>query len=95
MWCASDFDTELQDLVRQAWRLQPKTKNQDHTRAEMRHSDVIQAMVSVSNRPEVLPFIVKLTQLLEDAITQKEDCGVITSGTHNVNASIQTKVNKQ
>ena len=81
--------------MRQAWRLQAKKQKQDLTHADIKHSDVIQAMVSVSNRPEVLPFIVKLTQLLEDAITQKEDCGVITSGTHNMNASVQTNVNKQ
>jgi hypothetical protein len=89
MWCMPDIHHDLRVLVQKALG-QKAVKSMDITKADMKHSKVIDAMVRVTNKPQAIPLIVKLTQLIEEYITQKEGCGVMASGTHIMNASIQT-----
>jgi hypothetical protein len=83
VWCIPEINKDIAVIV-------SKVLRQKAPNAEMKHSSVIDAMVQVTNKPEAIPLIVKLTQILEDDITQKEECGVMALETHIIDTSIQT-----
>ena len=75
MWCMPDVNKDIAVIV--TGILGPNAPNE-----EMTHSSVINAMLKVTKTPQATPLIIKVTMILEDYITQKEDCGVMALETH-------------
>jgi hypothetical protein len=90
-WCIPVINQDLKVLVQQIVRPQ----EQEESQHEMIHSHVIEAMRIVRNKAMETQLFDKITQLIELAITKKEDCGAMAPGVHNTHTAYKLHSNKE